>query len=363
MCKRSSTQFQDIDISSRNGFYFDAASEGEQLVYASCEFPTVGVSDGKDPSTVDRSKFNYEIVTINLDGTGQQRLTENSYIDHFPAWSPDGSRIAFLANPTGGHRATGLALYTMAPDGSDVQVVAPSLPGGLDLAPLVWSPDGEKLAFHAYEGGSWPPRNALYTVRLDGTEITQIAENVVSKASWSPDARRLAVARVEGENIVLVTLAADGSDEQMITNITAQEVFESWKSRYRASLHTVSWSPDGSRILYTCDSGVCVVNLEDGHITELAKGTNAWEDEQYAAVWSPDGSRIAVFTPGIPDDTYPDSVIPLRLYTTSRDGANLQGVAWLKKSRGDFGKVVAWNSPRAREEDYEIDLLKHYCDP
>lgn len=332
------------------GFHFDATPEGKQLVYASCEFPTVGSSGGKGTSDVDRSKFNYEIVTINLDGTGQQRLTENSYIDHFPAWSPDGGRIAFLANPTGGHRPTGLVLYTMAPDGSDVHVVAPSLPGELDLAPVVWSPDGEKLAFRVNEGGYWPLRNALYSVRLDGTEITQIAENVVSEASWSPDAQQLAVARVEGENIVLVTLAADGTDEQMITIVTAREVFESWKSRYRASLHTVSWSPDGSRILYTCDSGVCVVNLEDGHITELAKGTTASDDEQYAAAWSPDGSRIAVFTPGIPNDSYPDSVIPLVLYTTSRDGANLQGIAWLKKSKGDFGKVVAWNAPQARKE-------------
>ena len=49
----------------------------------------------------ERSKYNYEISrTINLDGYGQRRLTENVLSDHYPVWSPDGSRIAFICEPT-----------------------------------------------------------------------------------------------------------------------------------------------------------------------------------------------------------------------------------------------------------------------
>ena len=86
----------------------------------------------------------------------------------------------------------------------------------------MWSPEGEKLAFQVIEGDAWPLTKALYTVSLENYELQKVAEDTVSEASWSPDAQRLAVAQTEGENIVLVTLAADGSDEQVIATITAR---------------------------------------------------------------------------------------------------------------------------------------------
>ena len=40
----------------------------------------------------------YEIATANLDGSGYRRLTDANGSDILPAWSPDGSRIAFVSN-------------------------------------------------------------------------------------------------------------------------------------------------------------------------------------------------------------------------------------------------------------------------
>ena len=66
---------------------------------------------------------------MNPDGTGKRRLTENRDLDHYPVWSPDGRRIAFISTR---HRKstnvnyfpTYVQLYTMAADGTDVQRVA-----------------------------------------------------------------------------------------------------------------------------------------------------------------------------------------------------------------------------------------------
>ena len=92
------------------------------------------------------------------------------------------------------------------------------------LAPAAWSPDGEHLAFLAIEEiRRQGNRMIVYTVRPNGSELTQVAEDAVSVPAWSPDGQRLAVAKYAGEageEVALFTLAADGSDERLITTIT-----------------------------------------------------------------------------------------------------------------------------------------------
>lgn len=74
----------------------------------------------------------------------QRRLMENPHSDIHPAWSPDGSRIAFIGD----------GIFTMVADGSEQQPVFPAgklmdwasgmntRPSGIEDAPT-WSPDGK----------------------------------------------------------------------------------------------------------------------------------------------------------------------------------------------------------------------------
>jgi Tol biopolymer transport system component len=57
-----------------------------------------------------------EIYTMNVDGTGITRLTNNTALDNYPMWSTDGKRIAFHSARDNGN----FEIYTMAADGSDV---------------------------------------------------------------------------------------------------------------------------------------------------------------------------------------------------------------------------------------------------
>ena len=320
------------------GTYADVSPDGFQIVYATCDYLTWRVNP------------DYEIAKLDLRNGSLKRLTYKSYLDHYPVWSPDGSRIAFVGVPANDFNDLGARLYAMAADGSDLRDLVAVVPPyvlsqieamekeaavldlkGIALFPPVWSPDGEKLAFLVYEGGFFPFRKILFTVRIDGSELTRIAEDVVSVASWSPDGQRLAVAKYSGDSVGLFTLAADGSDLRQVAAIIDSTPFKSRNSRYQSKVHTVAWSPDGSQLLYSCDSGACVVNLADGQITSLANSLDS-RDRPNIAAWSPDGTRIAVYIPGLS-----------QLYTVSREGTDVRG---LVLEDGASGELVPWNAPQ-----------------
>ena len=81
---------------SRYGIHSDVSPGGVRVVYATCEY---AFDDNSIHDDRDRTRFGYEVGVINIDGTGKQRLTANAYLDHFPVWSPDGRRIAFVVDP------------------------------------------------------------------------------------------------------------------------------------------------------------------------------------------------------------------------------------------------------------------------
>ena len=59
--------------------------------------PVAAAGGGKIAFTSDRDG-NYEIYSMNADGTGQTRLTTDLSDDEFSSWSPDGSKLAFFSN-------------------------------------------------------------------------------------------------------------------------------------------------------------------------------------------------------------------------------------------------------------------------
>jgi hypothetical protein len=123
-------------------------------------------------------QFAGDIYVINADRSGLKRLTADGSDDSDPAWSPNGSKIAFGRNG---------AIYVMnASDGSGLIALTT---GGYDFHPT-WSPDGSRIAFASSRLGT----NAIYVMAADGTSIRQITSDSLPDYHpwWSPDGQRIA---------------------------------------------------------------------------------------------------------------------------------------------------------------------------
>ena len=307
----------------RHGSHADLSPDGTRIVYTSCEYST-----DRGPRYSGRAKYHYEIASVAIDGSDPKRLTENDYMDHYPAWSPDGRRIAFISGLHYHHNFG--PLRTMLADGSEqreLTIYQPLPPGSFRRPSRLnayhavpeWSPDGQQLAFVEEDS-----RRNLYTVRADGSELTKISETF-SPPSWSPDGSRLAFTKLDGEDVVLYTVKPNGSDLRAITKITDREAYG---GRYLIWITTLAWSPEGSHIMFSCGARICVVDLDgvavgespfEEYILSPLFSTRISHRHHSAAAWSPDGSRIAVrvhidcWTNGKPV-----------VYTMDPDGSNVR---------------------------------------
>ena len=324
------------DFSARFGpmTSFDVTPDGQQVIYATCRYPPAGT---RAPlQHLAPFDFDYELAVVGLDGKAPRRLTRHDAFDNYPAWSPDGTRIAFVSgrDVPGQWRHREPGLYTMAADGTDVRHLAPDLE--VAWQPPAWSPDGRFIAVAA---GSWDVRkegHALYVVPADGAGLVRLWD-AVSGGSWSPDGTRLAFAKPEGAEVALYTIAADGSVARRVT------VIHGWQPEYGepdprgAWIQTVAWSPDGAKLLYPCGyRQFCVVTLDGQPVSEpcpgrvdgtacytrggVVVGTSLVGDR---AVWSPDGTRIAVTSR--PEGIYPEwRQGEIVLYSAAPDGSDME---------------------------------------
>ena len=138
------------------------------------------------PGTNGKIAFNvnFQIYTINPDGTGQTRITNDPASDVEAVWSPDGTKIAFETNRDGNYE-----IYTMNADGTN-QTRLTNSPGGDSYA--AWSPDGTKIAFETARNGSLE----IYTMNADGTNQTRLTPPAFGTSPvWSPDGTKIAFDR------------------------------------------------------------------------------------------------------------------------------------------------------------------------
>lgn len=109
--------------------------------------------------------------------SSQVRLTQNGRNNKWPSWSPDGQQIAFISSEVGADPDTSATqLLVMGADGTGVMDLAPSL--GQSIWAMSWSPDGQRIAFVA---NPVPAEDAfsghnVFVVNRDGPGLARITQ-------------------------------------------------------------------------------------------------------------------------------------------------------------------------------------------
>ncbi len=112
----------------------------------------------------------------------------------------------------------------MAPDGRDKRNLTRS-PDVADWSPA-FSPDGSLIAFMSMAGGA----PEVWLIERDGADMRQLtrAGELSEYPTWSPDARFLAYGGVRGGNFEILRTAVDGWEEQNLTRSPAKDQWPAW---------------------------------------------------------------------------------------------------------------------------------------
>jgi hypothetical protein len=210
------------------------------------------------------------ISVINTDGTGLTSLIDDdgqgwTYMS--PAWSPDGSQIAF-----GSSRDGGWDIYVINADGSGLRRLTTH--GARDDSPA-WSPDGSQIAFTSDRDGDFE----IHVMNADGSNIRRVTDHPAEDGdpSWSPDGSMIAFTSNRDGPHEIYVVNVDGTDTRRVTTFPDPSM-----------VIQPAWSPAANTIVFTVTEafiGVYRVDLDGGSPVRLSFGGGG-------PAWSPDGAHI-----------------------------------------------------------------------
>lgn len=208
--------------------------------------------DGTKLAFARRGPSNGAIFVMGADGSALTRLTSGAFTDVEPAWSPDGSRIAFQRN--GG-------ITVMNADGSGQRALTPS---GCDFYPT-WSPDGAKIAFASCRAGT----QQVFVMNADGSGIRQITSDPEGDyfPRWSPDGAAIAFehSSMYGQRSSVYVIRPDGTGLRQVAVLG----------------RTPSWSPDSRDLVFEW-FGLHTVGADGMGSAPIGNG--------FDPAWSPSGT-------------------------------------------------------------------------
>ncbi|MDD3865810.1 MAG: hypothetical protein WC479_06055 [Candidatus Izemoplasmatales bacterium] len=221
-----------------------------------------------------KGDFNFEIYVMNADGTSLLKLTDNSFYDGGPSFSPDLSKFVFCSNRSG-HMQLYLYDFDAFLRGNEPSIIQITETGN-NYYPA-WAPDNSSIAFVSDRDGDF----RIYIMNTDGSnEELYIDLDSACFPSWSSDSSKLLFsAKVNGNNEIY---SMERSGESM-TRLTFNDTDDQF----------AKWSPDGEYIVFSRSnlrSSFDIYVMDKNGNNEIRLTTHYGLDE--FPIWSPDGTKI-----------------------------------------------------------------------
>jgi Tol biopolymer transport system component len=167
--------------------------------------------DGTEIAFTGAGAIGPNVFVMDLNGGSVRQLA----LGYSPAWSPDGTHIAYSGGPA---TSVGGALSVMSADGSNQRQLTTTTQAADQPD---WSPDGERIVF---SGPGYGVKSGLWVVNADGTGLRRLSKHEDFHPKWSPDGQRMLfastrndISNVPPSRVDLYTMGSDGTDVHPLT--------------------------------------------------------------------------------------------------------------------------------------------------
>jgi TolB protein len=160
-----------------------------------------------------------QIHVMNADGSGRRWLVDGNW----PTWSPDGGRICYTDYPVGAEQ-----LAVIGADGEGNRRLTGRFFTTGPNSEAAWSPDGTKIAFVAGTNDE-----DIYVMNADGSKRARLTDDVPGNdhwpPTWSPDGTRIAFTSDGPRGGEIYATNSDGSGLTRLTDDPAYDAFPAWR--------------------------------------------------------------------------------------------------------------------------------------